>query len=195
MYLFGIAETLKLASTYFLVFIFIPSLILRNQLKQEHIVKRFMVYLVFGNIYVSTIVFTLSYLQMFNRLSLSVGLVILSILFYMIVNRKDLPGKILRAKEKTQEVLLSEYGLRLFLSDVVKGRVKYIQNVYQEVFAENKMEWILFLALIFFNIYQYGINSIEYTTYLAPDEEVHLYWIQSLVQGNIYPSGVLLIAS
>lgn len=190
MHLLSIIQTVKISLAYFLFVIFLPSLILRNRFKKEEMTKRFFIYLVYGNFYLSTIVFGLSYLNLFNRLTLLLSILFLSVIIYIGSNRHHFLKKTWKTKETTKEVLLGEYGFRLYFSKMLKDRLNYLKRVYQEVFAENKLEWLIFLAIIFYNVYQYGINSMEYTTYIAPDEEVHLYWIQSLVQGNIYPSGV-----
>lgn len=149
-----------------------------------------MIYIVFGNSYLSALVFALAYLNLFNRFILLISILFISIFIYLLINRKQLIEKTLKTKEIIKEVLLGEYGFRLFFSTVFKKGIKYLKNRYNELFYENKIEWIIFLAILFFSAYQYGINSIEYTTYMAPDEEVHLYWIQSLIKGNIFPSGV-----
>lgn len=86
--------------------------------------------------------------------------------------------------------MLGQLGWRFFFSSKLEEAGEKVKEVLSQVFKKHKMELFLFLVILFINLYQYGINSMDYMTYLAPDEEVHLYWIQSLVAGNIYPSGV-----
>lgn len=190
MYLFCVRQTIKIGLSYFLLFVFLPSLILGNRFREEPLAKRFMMYLVFGNIYLSTLVFILAYLDIFTTFSLMLSTFLTSLLFYMLVNRKELPEQLLSAKERVNQFVLGEYGFVLLFARMFKSGLDYLKKLYNELIRENKIEWILFLLILSYSVYQYGINSIEYTTYMAPDEEVHLYWIQSLVQGDIFPSGV-----
>lgn len=190
MYVMGLMQAVKIALGYFLLIILLPALILGERFKKEDITKRVMIYLVFGNIYVSTLVFGLAYLKLFSRSWLVLSLVLTSSLLYLLFNRKQLPEKILNTKMRIRELFLGEYGYRVFFSDILKKAKHSLKKLYYELFYENKIEWLFFISILFYSIYQYGINSIEFTTYMAPDEEVHLYWIQSLLQGNIYPSGV-----
>lgn len=190
MYFYGVAQAIIIAISYYLLVVFLPSLILGERFKNETITKRLMVYLVFGNIYLSTIVFTLAYLNLFTRLSLVFSLVITAILLYTLFNRQHLLEKILRRKAAIKEVLLGEYGFRLFLSNKIKNARRYLKNVYYKIIYGNEIEGLIFLAILSYLLYHYGISSAEYMTYMAPDEEIHLYWIQSLLKGDIFPSGV-----
>lgn len=190
MYVFGITQAIKIAISYFALIVFLPSRIFGDRFKNEAITKRFMIYVVFGNLYLSTLVFILAYLNLFNRLSLLISILLTSILLYTILNRQQLSRKSFKTKRITEEVIVGEYGFQLFVSKSVKKGMRYLKRIYREVFYENKEEWFVFLLILLFNLYQYGINSVEHMTYVAPDEEIHLYWIQSLMKGNIYPSGV-----
>lgn len=190
MYLFGIMQTIKIAMGYFLGIIFLPSLILGKRFKSEPATKRLMMYLVFGNIHLSTLVFGLAYFNRFSRFSLILSLLLTSVVLYVLVHQKELVKKIVKAKTQAREILLGEYGISLLMGRVLKNSLNYLKKLYNELIRENKIEWLIFLLIISYSVYQYGINSIELTTYIAPDEEIHLYWIQSLLQGNIYPSGV-----
>lgn len=66
MYLFGLIQTVKIALAYFILILLLPALILNKHFEKESLTKRFFIFLVFGNIQLSSIVFLLAYLNLFT---------------------------------------------------------------------------------------------------------------------------------
>lgn len=190
MYVKGILGSVSVFICYFLLIVSLSSLILGNTVKKETIFKRFMIYLMFGNFYISSIVFVLGYMNQFNRLNLIVSIVITSTLIWLVLNKKGLKEKTLNLRETFDKVVMGMYGTRLLLWRTGKQMISRTKRFFYELFAHKKLEWAIFIPIIGYNLYQYGINNIEYLTYMSPDEEVHLYWVQSLIGGNMFPSGV-----
>lgn len=190
MYIRGLAYSISILLSYFLLIVILPSFILKPVIKEEGIFKRFIIYIVFGNFYISTIVFILAYVNIFNRFSLILCLVFISISIRIFFDRKDFKLKITNTKEILDNLILGKYGFKLFLWRMVKKAKRNIKDLFNQLLDGKKIEWIIFLSITAYNVYQYGINNLQFVTYMAPDEEVHLYWIQSLIGGNIYPSGV-----
>lgn len=190
MYLKGIINSINVFACYFLLIVVLSSFILNPKVKRENIFKRFIIYLVFGNFYISSIVFVLAYLKMFNRVNLITFIVLLSLLIRFILDRSQIKDKILNARKTFDNIALGRYGFKVFIYDKGRELKNKIKGLLNELLDGKKIEWILFIAIISYNVYQYGINNFKFITYMAPDEEVHLYWIQSLIGGNIYPSGI-----
>ena len=190
MYIQGIVNSINVFVTYFLLIIVLPSLILGSKTKNKNIFKRFIIYLVFGNFYISTIVFILAYLNIFNRFMTILSIILSSIFLMAFLNRKDIRYKIINVRETLGNIVLGEYGIKVLFFRIKKLVLEKGQSLFHELFDGKKIEWLIFLAILSYNLYQYGINNLELITYLAPDEEIHLFWIQSLLKGNIYPSGV-----
>lgn len=190
MYLEGIVNSINVFICYFLLIVLLSSFILRPKVKRESIFKRFIIYLVFGNFYISNIVFVLAYFKMFNRINLIAVITVLSIVIRIFFDRREVKDKALNARRTFDNLVLGRYGVKIFIYNKVKKAGKKTRTFLQELIDGKKIEWLLFLAIISYNVYQYGTNNIRFITYMAPDEEVHLYWIQSLIGGNIFPSGV-----
>ena len=49
---------------------------------------------------------------------------------------------------------------------------------------------MLLLTAMVINVYYFSYQALNFVSYAAPDVEVHLYWIQSLVGGELFPAGV-----
>ena len=190
MYIEGIVNSINVFSAYFLLIIVLSSFILASRVRDKNVAKRFIIYLVFGNFYISSIVFILAYLNIFNRSMTILSIILSSILIFAFLNRKDIKSKLIKLRESLGNIVLGEYGIRVLFCRIKNLAVEKTKSLFHELFDGKKMEWLIFLAIIGYNVYQYGINNLELVTYLAPDEEVHLFWIQSLLKGNIYPSGV-----
>ena len=189
-YIDGVINSINVFVGYFLLIVVLPALILGPALKAENIFKRFIIYLMFGNFYISSLVFLLAYLKIFNRVNLIISLIMTSISFWLLINKNQLKKKNISTKAILEGLAVGKYGTKLFLLRCKENLVKWIKTLFYQLFNGKKMEWAIFLPIIAYNVYQYNINNIEFTTYMAPDEEVHLYWIQSLVGGEIFPSGV-----
>lgn len=190
MYIKAILSSAGVLASYFLLIVGLSALILGNTVKDENIFKRFMIYLMFGNLYISSIVFVLGYFKGLNRASLIISLILLSSSIWLFLNRKDIKEKMIKGLALLKKIVLGAYGVRLFLWRLGKKTMRRSKAFFKEIFQERKVESILVLLIIAYNIYQYGINGIEFFTYMSPDEEVHLYWIQSLIGGEIFPAGV-----
>lgn len=186
----SIINSIYIFISYFLLVIVLSAFILKPRLTNEGVLKRFMIYMVVGNIYISTIVFILAYLNIFNRPALIITIALLSALIRFSLNKDGCTGTAIRGKSAVENLILGRYGFRLLVSNLYQRFKKYVRDLSRELFDGRKIEWLIFLSLLFYNIYQYGINTLELSTYMALDEEVHLYWIQSMIKGSIYPSGV-----
>lgn len=190
MYITGLVYSISIFISYLLLIVILSSFVLKPAVKGERIFKRFIIYIVFGNFYISTIVFILAYLNIFNRFSLISSLIFISILIRIFLDRKEFKLKIINTKEVLGNLILGKYGFKLFLWRMTRKAIENIKDLFHQLLDGKKIEWVIFLSILAYNVYQYGINNIQFVTYMAPDEEVHLYWIQSLIGGNIYPSGV-----
>jgi hypothetical protein len=158
--------------------------------KSKNIFNRFVLYLVIGNFYIINIVFILAYLNIFNRPALIITLMVTTVFIRIILDKKDAKRVYGESRETLKHLFHGEYGIKLFLQrKLLKIRFS-IKSFYTELTKGKKFEWIIFLSIMSYNIYYYSYNSINFVSFQAPDEEVHLYWIQSLIEGKIFPSGV-----
>ena len=190
MHIKSIINLINVLAAYFVVIIMITAFMIKPIAKNKNIFDRFVLYLVAGNFYIVNIVFILAYLNIFNRLILIISLIITTVFIRIILDKEHSKRIFLESKETIKHLLHGEYGINLFLKNTLWKIGFRIKSFYTELTKGKKLEWIIFLSIMCYNIYYYSYNSIHFVSYGAPDEEVHLYWIQSLIGGNIFPSGV-----
>jgi hypothetical protein len=190
MHIKSIINLISVFAAYFILIIMVTSFMIKPIAKNRDIFKRFVLYLVVGNFYIINIVFVLSYLNIFNRLALIITLLFTTIIIRIILDKKDAKRIYCESTETIKHLLHGEYGTKLFLQRKLLSIRLSIKYFCTELFKGKKLEWIIFLSIMGYNIYYYSYNSFNFVSYGAPDEEVHLYWIQSLISGNIFPGGV-----
>ncbi|WBW98606.1 hypothetical protein [Oceanirhabdus sp. W0125-5] len=180
----------KVFAAYFILIIILTSFMIKPIVKNKSIFTRFVIYMIVGNFYVMNIVFILSYLNIFNRAVLIIALLFTTVFIRIILDKEDAKRIYIDSKETIKHLLNGEYGVKLFFYRKFLNIRLSIKSFCNEVFKGNKLEWIILLAIIGYNIYYFYYNSINFVSFGAPDEEVHLYWIQSLIGGKIFPDGV-----
>lgn len=190
MHVRGIISIINVFAAYFIVMIMITSFMIKPIAKNKNIFNRFVLYIVVGNFYIINIVFILAYLNIFNRLALIITLILTTVFIRIVLDRKDAKRIYSESKDSIKHLLHGEYGARLFLQRKLLSTRLIIKSFYTELTKGKKLEWIIFISIMCYNMYYYSYNGINFVSYGAPDEEVHLYWIQSLIAGHIFPSGV-----
>lgn len=186
----SIIEIIEVMAAYFTLIILLTSFMLKPITKNKSIFTKFLIYLVVGNFYIINIVYVLAYLHIFNQLVLALSLVFISVFIRIILDKEDAKLNYLKTKEAIVGLINGEYGKKLFLIRKIQSIKLKLKSICIELFKGRIIEWAVFLSVLSYNIYYYSYNSIKYISFGAPDEEVHLYWIQSLIRGKIFPSGV-----
>ena len=190
MHIESIINLINVFAAYFILIIVSTSFMIKPIAKNKNIFNRFVLYLVVGNFYIINLVFILAYLNIFNRLALIITLMLSTVFIRIILDKKDAKRIYSDSKDTIKHLLHGEYGTKLFLQKVLLSIRFSIKSFYTEIAKGKKLEWIIFLSIMCYNIYYYSYNNINFVSFGAPDEEVHLYWIQSLMGGHIFPSGV-----
>lgn len=190
MYIRGIISIINVFIAYFVLIIMLTAFVLKPVVGKRNIFERFVLYLVVGNFYIINIVFVLAYLNVFNRISLIVTLLAVSFLIRILLDKNEAKRIYLERKETFMHLIHGEYGKKLYLLRKLSNARLKIKSFCYELFKGKKLEWIIFLSIMGYNCYYYGYNNVHYVSFAAPDEEVHLYWIQSLIRGDIFPKGI-----
>lgn len=190
MHIKSIIDFINVFVAYFVLIIIVTSIMTKPIAKNKNIFIRFILYLVVGNFYIINIVFILSFINMYNRLALIITILFTSILIRIILDKEDAKSIYLDCKTTIKHLLYGEYAIKLFLQRKFLNIRLSIKSFCKEFFNGNKLELIIFLLIMCYNIYYYNYNNVNFVSFGAPDEEVHLFWIQSQIRGNIFPSGV-----
>lgn len=180
----------KVFIAYYLIIIFFPSLIIRPLIKKKNIVERSITALVFGNFFIINLTFFLAYLNIFNKILLIVFYIFFGVLIRWLIDKKSIKIAVMKIKNIILHILSGELGFKTLF---IKNKLVFLNKCHrlkEELFEGKKYEWIILILILLFNLYIYNTNNVKFLSFSAPDEEVHLYWIQSLIKGNIFPSGV-----
>lgn len=173
-----------------LLFLVYPSFIFSPLTKKKTFSEKFIIHLIIGNVYIIILVYILAYLKLFNGLTLGFSLLISGVAIRSFLDRGYFFSTFSQFNDKLQHLFAYEYGFNLFIQNQAKNFFAVINRFWHSLFNENVYEHFTFIILMCYNVYYFSYNSLKFISYGAPDEEVHLYWIQSLIGGDIFPSGV-----
>ncbi|HCR40830.1 MAG TPA: hypothetical protein DIW41_07995 [Lachnospiraceae bacterium] len=187
-------ETLKtmaeVFAAYFLIIILLTAFMLKPFVKNKTASEKFLTYIVIGNVYVINVVYLLAYLGSLKQIPFIFLLVGGALIIRVYFDRHQLKANCRLLHQKFDALLAGEYGNRLFLRNIQKNLFKKISILWNDLIGRNILERLFFLGIMGYLIYLYSYQTLHYASFAAPDEEVHLYWIQSLIAGDIFPSGI-----
>lgn len=190
MYKEAILTTIEVFLAYFILIILLTAYMLRPLIRGRAASERLMICLVVGNVYVIHVVFLLSLFGRIRQIPLMITLVGLATLVRYLLEGKEWKQAQTRILGKAEALMQGAYGLRLFRRKVYLAIRDKCREWWNELVGRWWLERLLFLGIMGYMIYLYSHFKFSFVSYAAPDEEIHLYWIQSLIGGNIFPSGV-----
>ncbi len=177
---------------YIVICLIVPSWFLYPYLKEKSFAYRIMAYQIASNIYINLFSFVLAYLGIFNSFTVWLFVIIVPVLVVMYINKRRLPSLLKNVKEVFSDILLRLYGTKMLIRMSVKGVKGYIKKIYAKYIKNKEAEvFILFSILVcvfmFFGSLKFSLEGYRYA---AADEEVHLFWINSLLEGDAFPRGL-----
>lgn len=190
MYTSSVLELITIFIMYSLLIFGLAEIIAIPFTRGKGIIFRFCTDIVVGNFYVINIMFLLAYLKCLNRPVLIPVLLVGACLIRYLADRKRLNAYWIDKYHILFKTVKGEYGSRLLITKIRQSFFYGTKNVLGHLCKGRLMEGILLLAALLINVYYFSYQTIHFMSYAAPDVEVHLSWIQSLVGGNLFPSGV-----
>ncbi|MCC8049851.1 MAG: hypothetical protein LIP10_04210 [Clostridiales bacterium] len=171
----------------------IPALIFSRKVSGFSLSVRFFFYLLVGNFSLMNLVFALQLLHISNRVTLTLGTIVMYMVMDRLNNRRDWRSP-LNALVRVLELYFDgQMKTRTFFLRIFRFIGKQIRRGFCFIGAKIKgreMEWIAFAAVSALILWQYGWNLITNYAYCASDIVVHNYWINSMSQGEIFVAGV-----
>jgi len=146
--------------------------------------------LVVGNFYIINVTFLLAYMKCLHRFSTILALLGGAVLIRYIVDRKKVEAYWTKKYGVVIKLLKREYGSRLLAQQILRGTISRVKEGFIFLGKGRVLELVLLMSAMVINVYYYSYQPLNFVSYAAPDVEVHLYWIQSLVGGKIFPAGV-----
>lgn len=178
------------AMWYFILALGIPAICLGKYFDKKSLTLKILFYQCVGNLYVYLAVVLLGYLHIVNIFSLFFILVVVPIAIAGWKNRENLGMYVDKCVTVLNELSMRTYGYKLFRKNILDAVRNKCNTVYQKYIKKNKIELVLVAAVMLWCVYYYGWYKIHYVAYGHGDEETHLYWISSLLNGDIFPKGM-----
>lgn len=192
MTLHTLLEIIWTSGAYCLVMFLLPWLFFRKTFKKHgfSMPERIMGYFLSGQFYIIYLVFLLEYLHISYGWTLVIGTLLPFPVRYVIVHRKDLTVQIEKATVFFQEVVGKERSIKAM---IVNGFDKARENRPEDRgkrFLKCLPDIILVMAVIAGLFYIFGQDTLTYYGYKASDVPVHNYWINAMVDNDIFVAGV-----
>lgn len=181
----NILALIYIAFMYLLVFLAVPAFVVYPLVKGKSFGFRIFSYLVSSHFYILNVVYLLGYANIFYFWTV-LPFILIPVIYRIYCYRKYIKLFI----SEIQEVNLGNYSLRLLARrSFSRIKEKFIKQ-YGFLWKKNLFEIIIFIVLIVAIISFYGYYKFHYVSYGVADEEVHLYWVQSLMGGTMFVSGM-----
>lgn len=175
---------------YIILTLYIPSVCLHQYIKKKNLIFRFFFYQCIGNLYIGFVVWGLGLCHGVNFLTLFATLLILPLSWCVFRNRDVLWKKGKQIEGILYELMMKTYGKKVFIRNIKNWVVKKLKTVQEKYLKGHWAELVIFGLVMLWIIWFYGWYKLHNTAYGHADEETHLYWINELIHGNIFPTGM-----
>lgn len=190
MYSTRVLELIQIFILYSVTILGLGDIISRSFTRGKGISYRIIVDLTVGNFYIINITFVLAYLKILKQPIIIIVFLAGAILLRYCFDKIRMKIYWQHKYSVMRLVLTGEYGGRLAVN---RGCAMLMTGCIQRVkslFSGHGTECLLLIVAQIINVYYASYQALNFVSYAAPDVEVHLYWIQSLVGGNLFPAGV-----
>lgn len=164
---------------------------LRPVLKELRFSYGFLACFLAGNFYVMNVTFfLLLFFHCANRLVTILILLLGAFLLRFLLNRREAGGNIREAWDKFRRLMAGTYGWHLFVKE--QGG-KIFENLLKGILfvvAGHLTEICGILLCLGIQAYYTGCRLVTHSGYGGYDEVVHAGWVQHMMNGEIYSSGV-----
>ena len=171
----------------------LPALVFYRKVKRFPASVRFLIYFTIGNFYVINLVQVLELLHISYRITLSLFTFVPTVV--LIVNIYHIPviSYVKKVLEECRHYILRELGFKSFIRhrwQEVKVFLRVVIRNLWRLTKENFLD-IPFLVIFAFLVWKVcGPGILHNWGYGASDIPVHNYWINGLVENNIYVAGI-----
>lgn len=186
----NLAAALLMALGYVVLCVLLPAVCLHWRVAERDLVYRLAYYQVWGFLYLIAVSFALSYTHLYGRAALFVALVAVPLAARAYVGRKGLKAWALNLVGFARAVAHGEYNARRTRKSLLAWVRQRLGSAYAAYVRGHVLTYAFWLALAAFIVLYFGYFKLHYASYAMTDEETHLYWIQSLINGEPFPKGL-----
>ena len=188
-----ILQFITMFCSYSLVVIILPAIVFRSLLRGRSLSEQFLLCLVIGNFFIMNIVFVLQLLHISNTFTLILSTVVISVLVGIKVNHIDARELLLNMTKALKRMDAKELGVKTVLYRVRKYLAKLLKVLmaqFYRVFVEKAFQWLWVLVIVGAVLMIYGPQMAREYGYTASDVPVHMYWVNGMLDNDIFVAGV-----
>ncbi len=178
------------ALSYLGISFLLPLFVLHPIIKKEKLIQQLFICIICSNLYLFALGYILGFLKIFYWYTVFTGVVVIPLLIRIMLQIKSQRSAIGSNLQLIRSIVNKEYGIRLLWHRTVEYTKSKLKQLIKLCFSLKGIELLIVIACIVFSVYIYGYRKFRTFGYSAADEEVHLYWIQSLISNQIFPSGM-----
>lgn len=185
-----VLECIQIFLIYSICILGLGEIISRPFTRGKGVAYRFLVDLIVGNFYIINMSFLLAFLRLWYRPVIVFVLLVFACGLRYIVDKEKVTKIFKHGYEWLILVLKREIGNK-YAVKAIQGEVNgRLWLLFKQLFLQRGIEVILLILMLGINMYYFSYQAIHFVSYAAPDVEVHLSWIQSLIGGELFPKGV-----
>lgn len=189
----NVIQLFQLYAGYIGFTVILPAIVFYPKTKRFRASIRFLIAFTIGNFYVINLVQILELLHISNRFTLTVGTFIPAIVCAIWLYKLNVKAYLKTLISECGHYVLREMGLRTFLRRRFREFRVFVKTLGRNIWRlikENFFDFpfIVITALLVWKICGPGI--LNNWGYGASDIPVHNYWINGLIDNNIYVAGI-----
>ena len=173
----------------FLAF-WLPAICLGEYCKEKSITFKFFFYQAIANSYIFLSVLLLGEMGLLKRKMLWFMLVFLPVLICIVGKRKMIRKKKAYLINRLEQIENGTYGIKHCYRDIRREVYKTVKKHLFRFIKTRGLEVFWIVCILGWAVWFYGWYKLHNVAYGHTDEETHLYWISSLMNGELYPSGI-----
>lgn len=189
-----VVEFLQVLFVYLTCFFLIPHLVLSKHLKGKKLFERFLLCVILSNFYVINIVFVIFLLHLpSNRIMFTFLSVFPAAVAWQRINRPDIRKFFSLISVSFSRLMLGEAKIRTIWGSLSAKPRLMTRRLIRSVFLHFRLhivEWLIYLALMGFNIWYHSYGTLHKYIYGTSDLIVHHSWIHQMDDGTIFSNGI-----
>ncbi|MCI6998504.1 MAG: hypothetical protein MR936_17450 [Eubacterium sp.] len=171
----------------------LPALVFYRKVKRFPAAVRFLIYFTIGNFYVINLVQVLELLHISYRITLSLFTVVPALLLSVKIYHIPVMSYVKKVLDECRHYILRELGFKSFMRHRWQECKVFLRIAGRNIWRLLKENFVdlPFLLIFVFLVWKVCGPGILYNWgYGASDIPVHNYWINGLIENNIYIAGI-----
>ncbi len=179
---------------YAIVFIIIPAKVLKLKLCDGEFLDNAVISITISQVTISSIVFVLSFMKIYNRLTLGLAVIFIILFYVKFKNRLSYRQKLNEFVYSFADLLNGQLKLPIIIRDYINDKIGNISHgvkrFFKWYFDKNVFYHLIGTLCILVLIVRRGYFAMTSQAFPTSDVSVHTSWINFLDAGFIFSDGV-----